>query len=86
MIKKLLRKILKFGNKFAKEETIIEVKDYNDNNDFDMNNVIIISRSTTKQDKLFDYVDAPDYLKTKVKDYNDYDKDYDKSDEFDMSR
>ena len=29
---------------------------------------------------------APDYLKTRVKDYDDYDKDYDKSDGFDMSR
>ena len=85
-IKKFFRKILQFGNEYSKEETTNEVKDYYDNNDFDMNDVIKISRGTTKQDELFDYVDAPDYLKTRVKDYDDYDKDYDKSDGFDMSR
>ena len=85
-IKKFFRKILQFGNEYSKEETTYEVKDYYDNNDFDMNDVIKISRGTTKQDELFDYVDAPDYLKTRVKDYDDYDKDYDKSDGFDMSR
>ena len=31
--------------------------------DFDMNDVIDISRGTTKEDELFDYVKAPDYLK-----------------------
>ena len=38
-------------------------------------------KEITKQDELFDYVDAP--VKTRVKDYDDYDKDYDKSEEFD---
>ena len=86
VIKKFFRKILQFGNEYAKDETTIEVKDYYDNNDFDMNDVIKISRGTTKQDELFDYVDAPDYLKTRVKDYDDYDKDYDKSDGLEMNR
>ena len=45
-----------------------------------------LTRGTTKQDELFDYVDAPDYLKTRVKDYDDYDKDYDKSDGLEMNR
>ncbi len=42
-----------------------------------------ISRGTTKQDELFDYVDAPEYLKERVKDYDEYE--YDK-DDFDLSR
>ena len=86
VIKKFFRKILQFANEYAKDEATIEIKDYYDNNDFDMNDLIKVSRGTTKQDELFDYVDAPDYLKTRVKDYDDYDKDYDKSDGFDMSR
>ena len=46
-----------------------------------MIDVVGISRGTTKQDELFEYVDAPDYLKEKVRDYCEYDKDY-----FDISR
>ena len=72
-IKKFFRKILQFGNEYTKDETTIEVKDYYDNNDFDMNDVVKISRRTTKQDELFDYVEAPDYLKTRVKGVDDYD-------------
>ena len=71
---------------YAKDETTVEVKDYYDNKDFDMNDVVKISRGTTKQDELFDYVEAPDYLKTRVKGVDDYDRDYDKSDDFDLSR
>ncbi len=85
-IKKFFRKILQFGNEYAKDETTVEVKDYYDNKDFDMNDVVKISRGTTKQDELFDYVEAPDYLKTRVKGVDDYDRDYDKSDDFDLSR
>ena len=51
-----------------------------------MNDVIKISRGTTKQDELFDYVEAPDYLKTRVKDIDELENDYDKSDDFDLSR
>ena len=32
-----------------------------------MNDVIKISRGTTKEDELFDYVKAPSYLKTNKK-------------------
>ena len=74
-IKKFFRKILQFGNEYAKDETAIEVKDYYDNEDFDMEDVIKISRSTTKQDGLFDYVNAPDYLKDRIKDYDKFEKD-----------
>ena len=48
-----------------------------------MEDVVKISRETSKEDELFDYVDAPYYLKTRRK---DYDNDYDKSDGFDMCR
>ena len=85
-IKKFFRKILQFGNEKTKAETTLEVKDYYDNNDFDMNDVVKISRGTTKQDELFDYVEAPDYLKTRVKDIDELEKDYEKSDDFDLSR
>ena len=50
-----------------------------------MNDVIKISRGTTKQDELFDYVEAPNYLKTKVNDIDELENDYDKSDDFDLS-
>lgn len=40
-----------------------------------MEDVIKISRSTTKQDGLFDYVNAPDYLKDRIKDYDKFEKD-----------
>ena len=85
-IKKFFRKILQFGNEKTKDETTIEVKDYYDNNDFDMNDVIKISRGTTKQDELFEYVEAPDYLKTRVKDIDELEKDNDKADDFDLNR
>jgi hypothetical protein len=42
-----------------------------------MQDVVGISRGTTKQDELFEYVEAPDYLKSRVKDYDEYDKDKD---------
>lgn len=48
-----------------------------------MGDVIKISKGTTKQDELFEYVDAPDYYKERVRDYDEYD--YDK-DDFDLNR
>ena len=48
-----------------------------------MEDVVKISRGTTKQDELFDYVEAPHYLKERVRDYDEYE--YEK-DDFDMSR
>ena len=38
---------------------------------------------TTSNDEIFEYVDAPDYYKERVKNYEEYD--YDK-DDFDLSR
>mgnify|MGYP001625427070 FL=1 len=81
-IKKFFRKILQFGNEYAKDETTIEVKKYYGNEYFDMEDVIKISRGTTKQDELFDYVNAPNYYKERVKDVSDYDK----SGDFDICR
>lgn len=52
-----------------------ENKDYYDENEFDMNDVVRISRGTTKQDELYEYVEVPDYLKSRIKDYDDYEKD-----------
>lgn len=85
-IKKFFRKILQFGNEYAKDETAIEIKDYYDNEDFDMSDVVKISRGTTKQDELFDYADAPDYLKERVRGIDEYERDYDKSDDLDLGR
>ena len=47
-----------------------------------MEDVIKISRGTTKQDELFDYVNAPNYYKERVKVVSNYDK----SDDFDICR
>lgn len=75
-IKHFFRKLLQIGNEPTKEATTTEIKDYFDNNDFDMNDVVKILRGTTKEDELFDYVKAPSYLKTgkksKEKEKNDY--------------
>ena len=67
------------GSKYSEEIKVGETY-------FDMNDVIKISRGTTKQDELFEYVEAPDYLKTRVKDIDEFDRNYDKSDDFDLSR
>lgn len=42
-----------------------------------MNDVVSISRGTTKQDGLFEYVDAPNYLKSRVKNYDEYENNKD---------
>lgn len=42
-----------------------------------MNDVVVISRGTTKQDELFKYVEAPDYYKERVRDYAENEKDKD---------
>ncbi len=47
-----------------------------------MGDIVKISKGTTKQDELFDYVEAPDYLKERVRDYYKYG--YDK-DDFEIS-
>ena len=40
-----------------------------------MNDVVEISRGTTKEDELFDYAGVPSYLKTNKKSYKGKDKD-----------
>ena len=85
ILKKFLRKLLQRGNEDTKEETVDIVKDCYDNNEFEMIDVAGISRGTTKQDELFDYVNAPDYLKERVRDYNDYEDEYEKDkDDFEL--
>lgn len=77
------RNLLQRGNELTKEETTDIVKDFYDEEGFDMNDVVGISKGTTKQDELFDYVNAPDYLKERVRDYIDY---YSREkDDFDMN-
>ncbi len=74
-IKHFFRELLQIGNEPTKEVTTTEIKDYYDNNDFDMNDVIEISRGTTKEDELFDYVKAPNYLKSNDSYYDEKEKD-----------
>ena len=83
LLKKFLRKLLQRGNDYTKDETALVVKDCYDNSEFNMGDVVRISRGTTKQDELFDYVEAPDYYKERVRDYDE--DEYDK-DDFDLSR
>ena len=85
LLKKFLRKLLQRGNDYTKDETAEVVKDCYDNSEFDMGYVVRISKGTTKQDELFDYVDAPDYLKERVRDYDDYEYEEKEKDDFDMS-
>lgn len=74
-IKHFFRELLQIGNEPTKKATTIEIKDYYDNNDFDMNDVVEISRGTIKEDELFDYVKAPDYLKSNDTFYDEKEKD-----------
>ena len=83
VLKNFLRKLLQRGNDYTKDETAEVVKDCYDNSEFDMGDVVRISKGITKQDELFDYVEAPDYYKERIRDYDEYD--YDK-DDFDLSR
>lgn len=75
LLKIFLRKLLQRGNDYTKNESTEIVKECYDENEFDMNDVVRISRGTTKQDELFEYVEAPDYLKSRIKDYDKYEKD-----------
>ena len=78
LLKKFLRKLLLRGNEYTKEETSNIVKECYNNEDFEMMDVVHISRGTTKQEELFDYVNAPDYYKENM---NHYEKD-----DYDLSR
>lgn len=68
-IKHFFRELLQIGNEPTKEVTTSEIKDYYDNKDFETNDVYDISKGTTKEDKLFDYANIPNYLKTSKKSY-----------------
>ena len=48
-----------------------------------MGDVVRICKGTTKHDELFNYVEATDYYKERVRDYDE--DEYDK-DDFDLSR
>ena len=74
-IKHFFRELLQIGNNKTKEATTNEIKDYYDNQDFDMYDVKDISKGTSKEDELFDYVGVPSYLKSSKKTYNDKEKD-----------
>ena len=81
ILKRFLRKLLQRGNDYTKDETAEVVKDCYNEEKFDVGDIVNISKGTTKQNELFDYVEAPDYLKERVRDYDEYDKD-----DFDMCR
>ena len=68
-IKHFFRELLQIGNDKTKEATTSEIKEYYDNQDFDMYDVKDISKGTTKEDELFDYASVPDYLKSSKKSY-----------------
>ena len=74
-IKDFFRRMLQLGNEKTKEATTNEIKDFYDNQDFDMYDVKDISKGTTKEDELFDYADVPSYSKTNKKSHNERDKD-----------
>ena len=75
LLKKFLRKLLLRGNEYTKEETSNIVKECYNNEDFEMIDVVHISRGTTKQEELFDYVNAPDYYKESMTHYEKDDPD-----------
>ena len=74
-IKHFFRELLQIGNDRTKESTTSKIKDYYDNQNFDMYDVKDISKGTDKEDELFDYVGVPSYLKSSKKSYNDRNKD-----------
>ena len=67
LLLKFLRKLLLLGNDYTKNEATILMKEYYNNKEFSMNNIIKVSRGTTRQDELFNYVNAPNYYKERVK-------------------
>ena len=59
-----------------KNPLTIEIKEYYDNQDFNSNDVYDISKGTTKEDELFDYVGVPSYLKIEKVSYDKEKGDY----------
>ena len=82
-IKRFFRTLLQYGTELVKDETSSEIKGFYRHDELNMEDVVGISRGTTKEDELFDFVGAPSYLKTRKK---SYDKDYEKDkDDFEIS-
>ena len=74
-IKRFLRELLQIGDEKTKDRTSREVKGYYDNKDFTSEDVYNISKSTSKEDELFDYAKVPSYLKTRKKSNKEKHKD-----------
>ena len=55
LLKKFLRKLLQRGDDYTKDETTDIVKECYDNEEFELTDVVGISKGTTKQDELFNY-------------------------------
>ena len=81
-IKRFFRMLLQYGTDLIKDETSNEIKGFYRQDELDMEDVVDISRGTTKEDELFDFVGAPSYLKSRKKSY-DYEKD---NDDFELGR
>ncbi len=95
-IKQFFRKLLQIGAKNIKDYAETEVKQYYDNKDFKMLDVKDIAKGTPREDELFDYANVPDQYRTirtplyedeyeKVYDYEEYDDEFDKDDNFEIS-
>jgi len=80
-IKTFFRQLLLIGNELTKAITTSEIKDYFDDKQFSVNDVYDISKETTKEDELFDYVGILSHYKTEKKNHNDKDK----KDDFDLT-
>ena len=74
-IKRFLRELLQIGDEKTKDRASREVKGYYDNKDFTSDDVYNISKSTSKEDELFDYAKVPSYLKTRKKSNKEKHKD-----------
>lgn len=61
-IKTFFRQLLLIGNELTKAITTSEIKDYFDDKQFSVNDIYDISKETTKEDELFDYVGIPSYM------------------------
>lgn len=76
-IKQFFRKLLQTGTEYIKDYAENEIKEYYDNYDLEMEDVIDIAKGTTREDILFKYANVPDYYKTEEKfsDCEDEEKD-----------
>lgn len=75
-LKVLFRKILLRGDYESQDLVCKQVKDIYDENKFEDKDVYHICRGTEKQDELFEHAKIPDYMKEKIR-YFDDEKDRD---------